>query len=275
MTDGEIENALCGVVKPKGQLRKRGLHAWDLLNGNKLKTNNKGGRGCQPHVTDFPFVKGLVLRLHGDGAKAVGKKLNKPWQPFQSIVRDLGLEPVSAGGWQEDQDDKLEKLSIKLMESKRKADIRAESRFDQMRHWGSQDTKELCAWKTKRRYHNDLEYRIYKNIQGHLASTLKCGKFVSKRLKQALGCTIPELKQHLENNFLDGMTWENQGAGENKWQIDHLKPRSWFDQTNPKDFAECWHYSNLQPAWRHHNYRKGNRFGEERLTNGFQTTINV
>lgn len=96
LSSSEIEQRLCSVKKPKGQMRKRGLHVWDLLEGQKIKTNNHGGKGCQvTNVTSFPFVLGLAMRKNGDGAKSVGKKLNLPWQQFQNIVRDLGLKPLT------------------------------------------------------------------------------------------------------------------------------------------------------------------------------------
>jgi hypothetical protein len=41
-------------------------------------------------------------------------------------------------------------------------------------------------------------------------------------LYEYIGCTIEELKLHLEKQFTDGMTWENHGL----WHIDHIIPLS-------------------------------------------------
>ena len=166
-------------------------------------------------------------------------------------------------------------VAHRAMEADRLSELKSIRKFDEDRHWAGQKTKEFCAWHVRHKYNTDIQYRIRSQIQGHMTASLGSGYFVSRRLKNALGCTIPELKKYLEQNFLDGMTWDNQGADRDNWQIDHLKPRSWFDQTDAKQFAECWHYTNLQPAWRTHNYRKGNRFGEERTEHGFQGTLNV
>ena len=56
-----------------------------------------------------------------------------------------------------------------------------------------------------------------------------------------------DLKLHLENQFVDGMNWNN--YGKNGWHIDHIKPCASFDLTDPKQQKICFHYTNLQPLW--------------------------
>ena len=72
-----------------------------------------------------------------------------------------------------------------------------------------------------------------------------------------IGCTLEQLKKHLENQFTAGMTWKNYGR--NGWHIDHIKPCTSFDLTDPKQQRKCFHYSNLQPLWAAENISKGNR----------------
>ena len=43
-----------------------------------------------------------------------------------------------------------------------------------------------------------------------------------------LGCDVDTFVKHLENQFVEGMTWENYG----KWHIDHIKPLCTFDHSN-------------------------------------------
>lgn len=71
--------------------------------------------------------------------------------------------------------------------------------------------------------------------------------------------TIDQLKNHLEKQFLSGMSWDNYGR--NGWHIDHKIPISAFNFQTPEDidFKRCWALSNLQPMWAIDNIRKGNK----------------
>ena len=67
--------------------------------------------------------------------------------------------------------------------------------------------------------------------------------------------TLKELMDHLETNFLEGMSWDNYG----NWHIDHIKPVSSFNinSFDSDDFRECWELTNLQPLWAEDNLKKG------------------
>ena len=72
-----------------------------------------------------------------------------------------------------------------------------------------------------------------------------------------MGCSIEELKIHLEKQFRDGMSWNNYGMY--GWHIDHIKPCSAFDLTDLEQQKICFHYSNLQPLWAKENLSKGKK----------------
>jgi hypothetical protein len=63
--------------------------------------------------------------------------------------------------------------------------------------------------------------------------------------------TLEELKQHLESQFHEGMTWDNYGIF---WEIDHIMPVS-----KCTSLEETWALSNLQPLTKRKNRSKGNR----------------
>jgi len=69
---------------------------------------------------------------------------------------------------------------------------------------------------------------------------------------ELVGCSIEELMKHIESQFTDGMSWENQG----EWHIDHVRPCASFDLTDEQQQRECFHYTNLQPLWAEDNLRK-------------------
>lgn len=83
------------------------------------------------------------------------------------------------------------------------------------------------------------------------------GQTVNYRWKNEVGYGLKELKKHLQNQFKDGMSWENYG----EWEVDHILPVSKFNfkSTKDEDFKRCWALKNLQPLWKADNIKKGNK----------------
>ena len=94
-----------------------------------------------------------------------------------------------------------------------------------------------------------MRSRVRHAIYNGFASK-KCGTF------DLVGCEPLELKECLESQFTDGMTWENYG----KWHVDHIKPCSSFDLTLDEEQRKCFHHSNLQPLWAEDNIRKSDNY---------------
>jgi len=97
-------------------------------------------------------------------------------------------------------------------------------------------------------------YKIKKNLRRRVNQVITRND-KSNTTMNLIGCSIYELLQHLENQFTDGMSWDNYG----KWHIDHIKPCASFDLTNPEEQKKCFHYSNLQPLWAADNIRKSDK----------------
>lgn len=74
-----------------------------------------------------------------------------------------------------------------------------------------------------------------------------------------IGCTIAQFRQHLELQFMPGMSWANYGNGAGKWSIDHIRPLSRFDLRDPDQQRAAFHYLNCRPLWSEWNSRKGNK----------------
>jgi hypothetical protein len=102
---------------------------------------------------------------------------------------------------------------------------------------------------------NDINYKlrriIRRRIYGVLIESKKANK--SNKTFDLLGCNILEVREHLEKQFKDGMTWENHG----EWHIDHIIPCASFDLTDPEQQKKCFHYTNIQPLWASENLSKG------------------
>lgn len=106
----------------------------------------------------------------------------------------------------------------------------------------------------KERRKTDVIFSLTNNIRCRLAKYLKTLN-ITKRNKtfDIIGCSPYDLKEHLEKQFVSGMTWENR----NEWHIDHIIPLS-SAQTEDELYKLC-HYTNLQPLWDEENLKKSNK----------------
>ena len=127
-----------------------------------------------------------------------------------------------------------------------------------------QKNKEKINERMKDKRINNSQFQIANNLRSRLGKALN-GICKSAKTLQLLGCTIHDLKYHLESKFTSGMNWYNYGRRCNTitWEIDHIIPCSYFDLTNPNEQKKCFHYSNLQPLWASDNVRKSNKLVEQ------------
>jgi len=105
----------------------------------------------------------------------------------------------------------------------------------------------------------DNKFRLKCNLRSRICHAIS-GIVKSKRTTELVGCSIDDLKLHLEKQFVDGMNWENYGL--HGWHVDHIRPCCSFDLTDPEQQRECFHYTNLQPLWAKDNLAKGGSFHE-------------
>lgn len=73
------------------------------------------------------------------------------------------------------------------------------------------------------------------------------------KVYEALGAERDVVRKHLQEQFRDGMSWENYG----EWQIDHIIPLSSAETV--EHVVELNHYTNLQPLWAEENLKKSNK----------------
>ena len=106
----------------------------------------------------------------------------------------------------------------------------------------------------KNRRHNDPVFKLQCNLRSGFCNWIK-GNIKTCKTEQYVCCTYQELLDHLESQFEEGMTWENQG----EWHIDHMKAQSRFDPTIEEEAFKCWHYTNLQPMWAEINIKYSNK----------------
>jgi hypothetical protein len=100
----------------------------------------------------------------------------------------------------------------------------------------------------------DPEYKLLHNMRKRMWAILKKQKKSDSTLKLT-GCSLEELRKHLESKFEDGMSWDNYGV----WHVDHIIACANFDLSDPEQQKICFHYTNLQPMWGEKNIQKGSR----------------
>lgn len=141
-----------------------------------------------------------------------------------------------------------------------------ERRKEYLAKWRTENKHYSVKWRAKNgerkreynakwqqnKYHNDISYKLRSLLRNRIRSAIKKGS-KSARTLGLLGCSVEEVKRHLESQFKDGMSWENHG----EWHIDHIVPCASFDLTDPEQQKQCFHYSNLQPLWATENMEKG------------------
>jgi hypothetical protein len=100
----------------------------------------------------------------------------------------------------------------------------------------------------------DIEFKLITDMRSRL-STYLSKKGLSKKNKtfEIVGCSPLQLREHLEKQFVIGMTWNNRG----EWHIDHIIPLS--SAKTEEELYKLFHYTNLQPLWAIENIKKSNK----------------
>lgn len=99
--------------------------------------------------------------------------------------------------------------------------------------------------------------RICHAITSGIYHSISKGSKFGRTTRALLDFSFEDLKEHLEVQFLPGMSWDNYGLG--GWEIDHIVPVSSFSYETPDDpeFKVCWALGNLRPLWARDNRSKG------------------
>lgn len=106
----------------------------------------------------------------------------------------------------------------------------------------------------------DINYILRLRVRTRLLKALRItGASKNNSISSLIGCSINQLRQHLESRFVEGMNWSNRS----KWHIDHIVPLSSFDLSDPEQLAKACHYTNLQPLWARDNIIKSDRVAQE------------
>ena len=111
----------------------------------------------------------------------------------------------------------------------------------------------------KNKRHNDINYRIKGNLRNRIRDAIK-GRRKSATTIKLLGCSWDDYVKYIESLFTYGMTWNNYGRGNGKWNIDHIIPLASFDFNVQGEQEKAFHFTNTQPLWEIDNFKKGSKY---------------
>jgi len=109
----------------------------------------------------------------------------------------------------------------------------------------------------KWKYENDINIKHFRDRMASAIRRCRDPKWTEMRWEDTyawVGCGKEEFKKHIESQFKDGMTWDNNCRG--GWSLDHMMPVYSFDHTNKQEIRMAWHYTNLKPEWETYNLWK-------------------
>jgi hypothetical protein len=68
-------------------------------------------------------------------------------------------------------------------------------------------------------------------------------------IRVLLGCDWLGFVKGLEDQFADGMSWDNFGSGDGEWEVHHIIALSRWNMRDPIQVLLCNHIANLTPMW--------------------------
>lgn len=207
-----------------------------------------------------------IIALYRDGMKAkpIAKRLGVSPRITREILIEHGVyAPTNPGSGEKAKVARLSNLHSAMLAAVKRAQDReerketpADLRAAMMRAVKRCNTPPAPTW--MQRYHTDPAIKVKHLLKKRIRKVVTRGD-KSASTMQLLGCSRDEFMEHLQRQFKPGMTWNNLGVGQGRWNIDHIIPCASFDLTQPEQQRRCFHYTNLRPMWAIANIRKGCR----------------
>lgn len=136
--------------------------------------------------------------------------------------------------------------------------IKSESTKEKSIIWRNTNRDKINAQRRLRKQNPTAHQILEKKLRDRFYKVVIRMKSGTKHLScmKLVGCDMEFLKNHIENQFAEGMDWSNHGNGENKWNIDHIKPLYTFNLHDLEEQSLAFHYNNLRPLWFAENIRR-------------------
>lgn len=108
----------------------------------------------------------------------------------------------------------------------------------------------------RRQWNKEADQLLGARIRSKMRESLIHGK-AGRKWESLVGYSLRELMEHLQRQFLPGMSWANMS----EWHIDHIRPLASFGLRSVDDprLREAWCLTNLRPIWSEDNIKKGSK----------------
>ncbi len=143
---------------------------------------------------------------------------------------------------------------------KKKPEVKAKLKKYWHDYYRRPEVKARDRARVKHKMLTDPKFAIAKRVRARIKAALKRARISKKdKTETLIGCSYLFLKEHIEKQFRDGMGWDKPRS----FHIDHIRPLSSFDLTNPEELKLACHWSNLQPLTPEENLSKGHKWDQE------------
>jgi hypothetical protein len=216
------------------------------------------------------YVVDEILRLYNEemlGSPSISKKLNITKQVVLRVLKENGAvigpsgRKFKGGKSESDKRHYLKNREKRLEYFAIWQKNNQEHRKDYLKEYREKNIDKIREIKRnyeKTRKHNDPLYKLINNFRTAIYQVLKENNLQKNgHYFEILKYSPEDLIVHLENQFKDGMNWDNYGG----WHVDHILAisRHNIQEIGDDEFMKCWSLNNLQPMWGEENIRKSNK----------------
>ena len=204
--------------------------------------------------------KKCVLEKHKDYYKKNKEKIDKRTKKYRESAKQRMSEYQKK--YHESNKDRILERHRKYNEANKESVLKKQrqyyeankERIAEKHKQYREANKEKNKIREQKRLQNEPLFKFKKNIRSLIKNSFKRGinQFrKSSKTEKILGCDIQFFLLHIQNNFTNGMTFDNHG----KWHLDHIIPLA--TAKTEEDVIKLNHYTNFQPLWREENLSKG------------------
>jgi hypothetical protein len=217
------------------------------------------------YTGEYLSNKRILSEEQREKKRKYNKELKKG-KKYQEYLRSEKYRQYQREYQREYQKEYQRNLTEEQKEKRRKYQREYQScddRKDKKKKWDREYQKTDKWRKYNREYQamrkaTDPNFKLRHNIRTFIRNKYKS----TKKSIEILGCDLETFRKWIEDQFEEGMTWENNGVGEGKWNYDHKIPLSWFDCSKEEELLKANNYTNIKPMWSLDNIKKSNKYAD-------------